>query len=214
MKKYTKKTLEECLEEACKELNCTTEQLMYTVEEEKKGFFSKKITIAVNELSDVIEFAEEYLTDVCHALGLDVSLKTFYRDDIIKILIETNHNSVLIGKNGNSLQSLNELTKLAVSSRFKRKFKILLDIGNYKDKKYFKVISIAKKAAKEVSKTHVDQVLIPMTPDERKKVHNALSNWNHIKTESIGDGKDRRIVIKYVESDTVTDNQEEATTIE
>lgn len=205
MRRYTKKTLEECLQEAATELNCEINDLMYEVEEEKKGLFSKKVTIAVTETEDVIEFAEEYITDVCHSLGLDVSLKTFYRDDIIKILIETNHNSILIGKNGSSLQSLNELTKLAVSSKFKRKFKILLDVGAYKDKKYFKVISIAKRAAKQVSKTHVDVILNPMTPDERKKVHNALTSWKNIKTESIGDGKDRRIVVKYVENNTSTE---------
>ena len=100
MRRYTKKTLEECLQEAATELNCEINDLMYEVEEEKKGLFSKKVTIAVTETEDVIEFAEEYITDVCHSLGLDVSLKTFYRDDIIKILIETNHNSILIGKNG------------------------------------------------------------------------------------------------------------------
>ena len=205
MRRYTKKTLEECLQEAATELNCEINDLMYEVEEEKKGLFSKKVTIAVTETEDVIEFAEEYITDVCHSLGLDVSLKTFYRDDIIKILIETNRNSILIGKNGASLQSLNELTKLAVSSKFKRKFKILLDVGAYKDKKYFKVISIAKRAAKQVSKTHVDVILNPMTPDERKKVHNALTSWKNIKTESIGDGKDRRIVVKYVENNTSTE---------
>lgn len=205
MRRYTKKTLEECLQEAATELNCEINDLMYEVEEEKKGLFSKKVTIVVTETEDVIEFAEEYITDVCHSLGLDVSLKTFYRDDIIKILIETNHNSILIGKNGASLQSLNELTKLAVSSKFKRKFKILLDVGAYKDKKYFKVISIAKRAAKQVSKTHVDVILNPMTPDERKKVHNALTSWKNIKTESIGDGKDRRVVVKYVENNTSTE---------
>lgn len=47
-------------------------------------------------------------------------------------------------------------------------------------------------------KTHIDIKLTPMTPDERKKVHNALSSYKNIKTESIGDGKDRAIVIKYV----------------
>ena len=200
MKLYTAKTLEECLATASEELETPVEDIIYTVVEEKKGLFSKKVTISVEEISDVIEFAENYIKDVCHALGLDASLKTFYRDNIIKILIETNRNAVLIGNNGISLQSLNELTKLAVSTKFKRKFKILLDIGNYKEKKYRSVIFVAKKAAKEVLSTHVDVKLNPMTPDERKKIHNVLSSWKHIKTESVGDGKERAIVIKYTEA--------------
>ena len=200
MKLYTAKTLEECLAAASEELETPVEDIIYTVVEEKKGIFSKKVTISVEEIGDVIEFAENYIKDVCHALGLDASLKTFYRDNIIKVLIETNRNAVLIGNNGVSLQSLNELTKLAVSTKFKRKFKILLDIGNYKEKKYRSVIFVAKKAAKEVLSTHVDVKLNPMTPDERKKVHNVLSSWKHIKTESVGDGKERAIVIKYTEA--------------
>ena len=200
MKLYTAKTLEECLATESEELETPVEDIIYTVVEEKKGIFSKKVTISVEEISDVIEFTENYIKDVCHALGLDASLKTFYRDNIIKVLIETNRNAVLIGNNGVSLQSLNELTKLAVSTKFKRKFKILLDIGNYKEKKYRSVIFVAKKAAKEVLSTHVDVKLNPMTPDERKKVHNVLSSWKHIKTESVGDGKERAIVIKYTEA--------------
>ena len=198
MKLYTAKTLADCLKQASEELNLAENDLIYNIVEEKKGLFSKKVTISVEETSDVILFIEEYIKDICHALGLDASLKTFYRENLIKVLIETNHNSVLIGNNGKSLESLNELVKLAVSHKFKRKFRILLDIGNYKDKKYSRVIHEAKKVAKEVLSTHVDAKLEPMTPDERKKVHNALTNWRNIKTESVGDGKSRAVVIKYV----------------
>ena len=183
MKLYSGKTLADCLKQASSELNVSEEELIYKI---------------VEETSDVILFIEEYIKDICHALNLDASLKTFYRDNLIKVLIETNHNSILIGNNGKSLESLNELVKLAVSQKFKRKFRILLDIGNYKDKKYSRVIHEAKKVAKEVLSTHVDAKLEPMTPDERKKVHNALTNWKNIKTESVGDGKNRAVVIKYV----------------
>ncbi len=217
MKKYTAKTLEDCLLEASKDFGVAPEEIIYKIEEEKKGLFVKKVTISVDEIGDVIEFAENYIKDVCHALGLDASLRTFYRDDVIKILIETNNNSVLIGNNGSSLQSLNELTKLAVSTTFRKKFRILLDVGNYKDKKYSKVIFIAKKAAKEVLRTHVDVKLNPMTPDERKKVHNALSTWKGIKTESVGDGKNRAIVVKFVgfvDTDSKEETQNNETSVD
>jgi len=198
MKLYTAKTLELALDEASKELNVPVENLIYNVVEEKKTLFTKKVTIGVSETADIIEYAESYVRDVIHALGLEISIKSIYRDDIIKILIETNHNSLLIGHNGETLQSLNELAKLAVSAKYKRKFRILLDIGDYKDKKYSRVVYLAKKTAHDVQRTHIDTKLEPMTPDERKKVHNALATYTNIKTESIGDGKDRAIVVKYV----------------
>ncbi len=211
MKKYTAKTLEEALELASKDLSLDVSSINYEILEEKKGLFKKTCTIGVSELADVIEFAENYIKNVCVALGLEPAIKTFYRDGLIKILIETNHNSLLIGKNGATLQSLNELTKLAISSKYKKKYRILLDIGEYKDKKYSKVISIAKRACKEVLKTHVDVKLDPMTPDERKKVHNALASYKNIKTESSGDGKDRAIIIKWIgeNSSVSNDNVEE-----
>lgn len=198
MKKFTGKTLEEALELASKELNVEASSINYEILEEKKGLFKKTCTIGVSELADVIEYAENYIKNVCVALGLEPAIKTFYRDELIKILIETNHNSLLIGKNGATLQSLNELTKLALSTKYKKKYRILLDIGEYKDKKYSKVISIAKRACKEVLRTHIDIKLDPMTPDERKKVHNALAGYKNIKTESSGDGKDRAIIIKWI----------------
>ncbi len=207
MKRYNAKTVEEALKNASEELSLSVEELLYEVEEEKKGLFTKKAIIVVYDTADVIEYAQNYINNIIKdGLGIDVSLKVFYRNGLIKILIESDRNSLLIGKNGQTLQSLNELTKLAVSSKFKRKFRILLDIGDYKDKKYARVISVAKRAAKEVSRTHIDIKLEPMTPDERKKVHNALSTWKNIKTESIGDGKDRAIVVKYIGGNAPTTN--------
>ncbi|NCU33558.1 MAG: KH domain-containing protein, partial [Candidatus Moranbacteria bacterium] len=120
-------------------------------------------------------------------------------EDIIHIEISTNHNSILIGKNGRTLQALNELVKLALSVRFKKRIRVLLDINDYKSEKYTKVISIAKRAAKEVQRTKVDALLDPMPADERRVIHNALSHFNNIKTESTGAGHHRQIAIKYVE---------------
>ena len=216
MKQYTAKTLEDALSLASTELGIDKESLNYEIIEEKKGLFKKSCTIGIPELADVIEFAENYVKNVCKALGLEPSVKTFYRDELIKILIETDHNSLLIGKNGATLQSLNELTKLAVSAKFKKKIRILLDIGEYKDKKYTRVVYAAKKTAHEVQKTHIDVKLDPMTPDERKKVHNALASFRNIKTESVGDGKDRAIVIKYAPNQTVnkTENSDSTTTFD
>ena len=204
MREFSAQTVDLCLDKASSELNVEKDKLTYEVVEEKKGFLgiNKKATIKVYEFIDVVYYAEEYLKNVCKALGLEISLKSFTKDEIIKILIETNENNLLIGPKGVTLQSLNELVKLAVSNKFKKKYRILLDVHDYKNKKYNVLIRVAKNAAREVLKTHMDVKLNPMTPDERKKVHYALSTMKNIKTESVGDGKDRAIVIKYVKEET------------
>ena len=82
---------------------------------------------------------------------------------------------------------------------FKRRYRILLDVNAYKDDKYEKIVRIAKRVAKEVQKTKISAKLDPMTSDERRVIHNALSNMPHIKTESIGQGHHRQLTINYVE---------------
>jgi spoIIIJ-associated protein len=115
--------------------------------------------------------------------------------------MDTNHNSILIGKNGRTLAAINQLVKLAATTRFKRRVRVLVDINDYKNQRYSKVISIAKRVAREVRKTKIDVTLDPMVADERRAVHNALSNYTNIATESVGERNDRRIVVKYVENE-------------
>ena len=198
MKKYQAKTIDEAVEMAAQELGILPSDVNFAVQEEKKGLF-KKVTIEVYELSDAIEFAEEYLKNVTAALGIQSETTTVLKDDIIHISLNSDHNPILIGKNGKTLQALNELARLAVSSKFKKRFRILLDINDYKDGKYSRVAFAARKAAKEVQKTKMDATLEPMPADERRVVHNALANFSNIKTESAGEGHHRAVVIKYVD---------------
>lgn len=212
MKRFTAKTLDDAIVLACQDYGILPDQLNYSIIEEKKGLFAKKVEIEVYDLSDAIEFAQEYLVNAISTFGITATTKASLSDDIIKITINSDHNSILIGKNGRTLQALNELTKLAVSSRFKKRYRVLLDIADYKGDKYKRVIHMAKRTAYEVQKTHVDAELDPMTADERRVVHNALSRIRNISTESTGEGKKRHIVIKYVASkkvEEVKDSNEE-----
>lgn len=200
MKTYTAKTVQDAVNTAVEELGIPEDELIFSVTEEKKGIISKKATIEVVELTDIIEFTEQYIKDVIESLGIgDVKTKTSLEDDIIRVEIDSDHNPILIGKNGITLQALNEIVRLAVSGKFRHRFRILLDIGDYKDVKYSRVASIARRAAKEVQKSKVDVTLDPMPSDERRVVHNVLTDFSHIKTESSGEGHRRAVTIKYVE---------------
>lgn len=200
MKEYTAKTVEEAVKMASEELGIDENDVIFTITSEKKGLIGKKASITVYELTDAIDFAEKYVKDVIESLGIgSVSVRTSLEDDIIRLQIDSDHNPILIGKNGVTLQALNEIVRLAVSGKFRRRFRILLDIGDYKDSKYSRVASIARRTAKEVQKTKVDVTLDPMPSDERRVVHSAVSEFSHIKTESTGEGHRRAVTIKYVE---------------
>ncbi len=198
MKEYSNKTVEECVNEACLELGIPTNKLLYKVIEEKTGLFKKaKIEVYIEE--DAIAYAEKYLTETLGAMGVDITTEGTLQDGVIRINIDSKRNPVLIGKSGRTLQALNELTRLAVSNKFRHRYRILLDVGGYKEDRYSRIAYLAKRAAEEVVKTKYPVQLDPMTPDERRIVHNTLTGWKNIKTESSGEGSERAVNIFYVE---------------
>ncbi len=199
MKQYTAKTVEEAVNAAAQEMGIPAENLIYEVVEEKKGLFRKEATISVSTIEDAAAFAEEYLHTAIAGMGIEITTKSTIEDDIIHINIDSERNPVLIGKGGRTLQALNELDRLAVSNKFHHRYRILLDVAGYKEDKYDHIAYLAKRTAKDILKTHVDVTLQPMTPDERRVVHNTLNGWEHIKTESSGEGSERAVSIKYVE---------------
>ncbi len=199
MKEYSGKSVEECLESASLELGTPAEQLIYKVKEEKKGLFSKKATIEVYTIEDAAEFAKSYLVNALSAMGIEATAESAVEDDIIHVSLDSKRNPVLIGKGGRTLQALNELDRLAVSNHFRHRYRILLDVGGYKEDKYSRLTYLAKRTANQVVKSHVDVQLDPMTPDERRVIHNALNGMEHIKTESSGEGANRAVAIKYVD---------------
>ena len=199
MKSYVGKTIEEALAIASEDLNTPVDQLIYSASGKIKGIFNKKVVVDVYDLSDVIKFAEDYILNAIDNLGIESTVNTKLDDEIIRITIDSTHNPILIGKNGKTLQALNELTKLATSNHFHRRFRILLDVNGYKDNKYDRLARVARRLAHEVQKTKATYTFEPMPADERRAIHNACSNMRNIRTESIGEGTHRQVQIIYVE---------------
>jgi spoIIIJ-associated protein len=201
MKLYEAKTLEIALQEASEDYGVPVEEIIYEFVEEKKRLFRKTIVINVFEVSDIVEYLTNYLKSIIGAFDIEAKVTPSLEGSLIRLEMDTNHNSILIGKNGRTLAAINQLVKLAATTRFKRRVRVLVDINDYKNQRYSKVISIAKRVAREVRKTKIDVTLDPMVADERRAVHNALSNYTNIATESVGERNDRRIVVKYVENE-------------
>lgn len=193
--KYVGTTLEEVLTKAAEEEYVSKDELVYDILIQEEG----KVEIEVYSIVDVIEYSQIYLQEAIETLGIECKVTPSIKDDIIRLKIESDHNPILIGKNGKTLQSLNELTRIAVSNHFKHRYRILIDINGYKDDKYDRLSKMSRRIAHEVQKTHVTVTLDPMPADERRIIHNTLTNMPHIKTESTGSGKARQIQIIYVD---------------
>ncbi len=204
MNKYEGKTEEEAVKKACDDLGIQDpKELNYQVISVKKTLFTKTVTIGIYSTNDVIVFADDYIKRCLHALGLEGSTEAKYEDGIIKLNIVTSRNKNVIGRNGDTLRSINELTRSACFNRFGGHYSILLNCDGYKENKYSKFSAIARRYARDVQRTHETITLDPMTSDERRIIHQALSDMPNIKTQSIGTGHKRHITIQYV-ADTTT----------
>lgn len=199
MNEYIGKTVEEALAKASEELGTPVENLIYLVTDKTAGILKKKIIIEVYDLADIIEYAENYVLKVLDSLEIESTVKSKIDDEIVRITIDSTHNPILIGKNGKTLQALNEVVKLAVSNHFHKKFRILLDVNGYKDKKYYHLSKMARRFAHEVQKTKTTYTFDPMSADERRIIHNAISGMPNVRTESIGEGTHRQVQIIYVD---------------
>ena len=201
MKKFVGKTQDDALNRAAAELNVPVENIYVDSISETKGLFGRIKSVEITCFTDamIIEFVQDYLKQIINLMGLDVTLSTSYSDGLIKVKLMTSNNSIIIGKDGETLQALNEVCRCAANSTFKRRVRILLDVNDYKNDKYAKLISIAKREAIKVSKTKITASLSPMSADERRAIHNALISFKNVRTVSVGEGRDRHITIEYVD---------------
>ena len=178
MKQFIGKTKEEALEKAASELHVPVENIYIDSLIENKGLFGRIKNVEITCYTDamVVEFVVNYLKTIIESMGIEVTLTPSYTDGLIRIKLVTNHNSILIGKDGETLQALNEICRSAANSMYKKRVRVLLDINDYKQEKYSKLISIAKREAVKVSKTKITAELSPMSADERRAEHKKINS--------------------------------------
>lgn len=202
MEKYVYKGKEEhaVLNEALKDLGVTIDEVLTKTSEEKGGLFSgKKVVIEIVKLDDITSFGKKILEDILKGFNLEGNIEKQIRNKQISYRIHSNNNGILIGKNGKVLSSIQTYLKQSISSQTGMYINVILDVENYKEKQNYFLERDVKKIARQVTLTKVDVKLDPMNSFQRRIVHNALSKFDYIKTESIGTEPNRCVVIKYKE---------------
>lgn len=197
---YEDKNYDLALEKCLNDLNITEDDIyIKTTETEGKLFKSKKVQIHVLLKSDVKQYMKEFLKAITDNMGLDVQIEIKEDDGIYNLVLVSDENSILIGKDGRTLNALRLLLRQALLINTDFNIKINIDAGNYKAKKVKNFEYEMKKVMKEVERTKIDAKLDPMNSYERRIVHNLAQKFNHIISVSSGEGKSRHITIKYKE---------------
>ena len=199
--KFQAKSEEGLLDKALNELGLKEEDVITKSYEEKGGLFSgKKYTLEVIKISDVAEVGKEIIKELLSSLGINANIETKLRDGQIKYQLHSQNNSVLIGKNGHILDSIQTYVRQAVLNTLDLYVNITIDVEVYKEKQNYFLEKRVKKIARDVTLSKVDVKLDPMNSYERKVVHSALQGFKYVKTESEGEEPNRCVVIKYIEN--------------
>lgn len=199
--KYEGKNLDELKNKAFSDLNASENELFLKIDEEFVGILKKKkyiLYVLIKE--DVMKYIKNYIYDITKYMGINVNAEIKLRDNMILINLFSEDCSVLIGKNGKTLDSLQLLIKNTILVKTGIKINILLDIENYKEHSNIKLESHIKKIAKEVKMSGIEVKLDPMNSFKRRIVHNAVSSVNGVSSKSEGEEPNRYVIIRKIDN--------------
>jgi len=146
---------------------------------------------------ELIEKANAFLKDVFGAMGMEVSLNTKFdpSEKILNVELSGDEMGVLIGKRGQTLDSLQYLISLVVNRGVSDYIHVKVDTENYRERRKATLENLAKNISYKVRKTRQSVALEPMNPYERRIIHSALQNDRYVTTHSEGDEPFRRVVV-------------------
>ena len=200
-KEYVGKTVDEALNEAIVDLQAASDSIEYEIiEREAKGFLglkNKPARIRARLKPTVEGSARTFLTNVFRAMNINAQVEVSYdeAEQTISINILGEDMGVLIGKRGQTLDSLQYLTSLVVNKNTDGYLKVKLDTENYRERRKETLENLAKNIASKVKRTHKAVLLEPMNPYERRIIHSTLQNDRYVETHSEGDEPFRKVVI-------------------
>lgn len=195
------KTLNDAITEACRKLTVTSDKLDYViVEEGSAGFLgigSKPAIIKAKMKSSIDDKAKIFLADVFEAMDLTVVINAKYdeKDNSLDIDLSGDEMGVLIGKRGQTLDSLQYLVSLVVNKDTDNYIRVKVDTENYRQRRKDTLENLAKNIAYKVKRTKRLVSLEPMNPYERRIIHSALQNDKYVTTHSEGEEPFRRVVV-------------------
>ena len=196
----TGQTVKEAVESALAQLQITEDRAdISIVDEGKKGIFgifgARPAVVKVSVIKDPIEEAEKFLLDVSEKMGAPVTINVEKNGKQVKFILSGEKIALLIGKRGQTLNSLQFLTQLVINRFSGQYLNVMVDAEHYRERRNDTLIQLAQRLAQKAVQTRKEVSLEPMPSYERKIIHTALVENKKIKTYSSGEDPHRHIVI-------------------
>lgn len=165
-------------------------------EESKAGDKQDDFVFSEKEQQETADAAKKFLEGVFKSMDMDVTMEKMMSRERILLNLHGKGLGILIGKHGQTLNSLQYLTNLAAGKLYRHHYFVLLDVENYRVRREETLKALALRLAAKVKRTGESVALEPMEPGERRIIHLALQNDTAITTDSEGEGSYRHVVIK------------------
>lgn len=199
------KTIDDAITDALVQLGTTSDKVdVDVIDKGSKGFLgigSRPVVIKVSLKEEpkksVEEISETFIKQVCGAMNMAVKADVSVKDKNIDINLVGDNMGVLIGKRGQTLDSLQYLVSLVVNKGTDSYYRVRLDTENYRNRRKETLENLARNISFKVKKTRRAVSLEPMNPYERRIIHAALQNDKYVTTSSRGEDPNRYVVISF-----------------
>lgn len=195
------KTVDDAITEASIKLGTTSDKIeVEVIEKGSTGFLgikSKPAIIKARKKNDTVDNIREFLENVFSAMNMEVTIdiKKAEDDKVYEVELSGKEMGLLIGKRGQTLDSLQYLTNLAVNKHSDGYIKVKLDTEDYRQRRKDTLENLAKNIAYKVKRTKSPVSLEPMNPFERRVIHSALQGDRYVETHSEGEEPFRHVVV-------------------
>lgn len=194
--KEAKKEIKKEIKEVKEEIKEVKEELSAIEEPVKEERAERKVTVlTAEEQEEAKAKAEKFLKDVFVSIEMEVDIKADYTDEVLNVELSGDDMGILIGKRGQTLDSLQYLTSLVVNKEKSGYIRVKVDTENYRSRRKETLEKLAKNIAFKVKRTRRPVFLEPMNPYERRIIHSALQNDPYVTTHSEGEEPYRKVVV-------------------
>ena len=198
---FTAKNVDEALSAAAEKFHVTVEDLEYEVIDKGSagllGIGSRQAVIKARKIFSPERIVRSFLNDVFDAMDMDVVMDIFYDESekTVNIDLQGDDMGILIGKRGQTLDSIQYLTSLVLNKESEEYIRVRIDIEQYRERRQETLEGLARNIAYKVKRTHRPVVLEPMNPNERRIIHSTLQGDRYVVTRSEGEEPYRKVVV-------------------
>lgn len=196
------KTVDEAIRLACEELETDIDNVdVEIINEGNKGLLgfigNKNAVVKVTIKPGIDDIIVDFLRPIFEKMEITANLDIIHEEDRITVRLTGDDVGIVIGRRGETLDSLQYLLSLVVNRKTDGYTRVILDVADYRQKREETLVRLANRVAEKVVRYRRNVTLEPMNPYERRIIHSTLQNHKYVDTQSIGEEPNRKVVVRY-----------------